>query len=356
LDYIAEGRHAEQFAVNFTGSPRVDLPRVYWDRTTVRVLTLERIEGIKINQYAQLSAAAVDRSEVARMVFKAYLKQVFEDGFFHADPHPGNLFIRPLPDKTWQRRGIPFDLVFLDFGAVGHISDHSRTLMRRMVIATVRRNYPELVRLAKELGFLLPDADTRALAVAIETLFDRFYGLTMAELTAIELEEVEQLARQFRDLLYQFPFQIPQDFIWLGRTLAILSGIATGLDPDFNPIEELQPFARRLIGAEAGSLLNEYARDASELATLLLTLPRRAERLLLRVEDGDLTREATDPLVEGMAGIEGAINRLTDTMLMMALSAGWYVSRKEEPPLSRSAPLMLVGMLWALWRIVRGTR
>ncbi len=365
LDYIAEGRHAEQFAENFASNPNVDLPKVYWQLTTLRLLTLERIEGIKINHYAALEQAGIDRAEVAKRVFNAYLKQVFEDGFFHADPHPGNLFIRPrvapppAPTRRGQPeavRGTPFDLVFIDFGAVAHISEQSRGLMRRMVIATVQRDYAELVRLAKELGFLLPEADNRALVLALETLFDRFYGLNMVELAAIDFEEIEQLSRQFRDLIYSFPFQIPQDFIWLGRTLSILSGIATGLDPAFSPIEELQPFARRLVGAEAGNLAEDALREASELAALFFALPRRLERLLRRIEDGEITREATDPLAESMAGIEGAINRLTDTMLMMTFSAGWFLTRDEEEPLSHSAPLMLLASAWVLWRMIRGRR
>ncbi|MDQ4078578.1 MAG: AarF/UbiB family protein [Chloroflexota bacterium] len=356
LDYIAEGRHAEQLAENFADDPHVDLPRVYWKLTTLRVLTLERIDAIKINNYAALERAGISRPEVAQKVFQAYLKQIFEDGFFHADPHPGNLFIRPLDEPRPAGRGVPFDLIFLDFGAVGHISDRSRSLMRRMVIATVRRDYPELVRTAKELGLLLPEADNRALILALETLFDRYYGLTMAELSAVDFDEIEQLSRQFRDLLYEFPFQIPQDFVWLGRTLSILGGIATGLDPNFNPVDQLQPFARRLVGAEAGTRVVESAREASELAFILFTLPRRLEHLLRRVEDGELIDEANLPLVEGMAGIEGAVNRLTDTMMMMMFSVGWYVMRDEEGPLSYASPVMLLASLWAIVRLIRGRR
>ncbi len=356
LDYIAEGRQAEQFAQNFAGDPRVDLPLVYWSLTTLRVLTLERMEGIKINQYAALERAGVSRAAVAEKVFQAYLKQVFEDGFFHADPHPGNLFIRPHEAAATGGGVRGFDLIFVDFGAVGHITERSRSLMRRMVVATVQRDYAELVRLAKELGFLLPDADNRALIVALETLFDRFWGLNMAELSSIGFDEIEQLSRQFRDLLYTFPFQIPQDFVWLGRTLAILGGIATGLDPNFNPVESLQPFARRLIGAETGAHLSGIGREASEMAAILFALPRRLERLLRRVEDGDVLDEATEPLTEAMAGIEGSINRLTDSMLMMGFGVGWYMLKDEEEPLAFSAPVMLIAGAWALWRLVRGRR
>ena len=113
---------------------------------------------------------------------------------------------------------------------------------------------------------------------AMETLFERFYGLNMQELTGIDYDEIEQLTKQFRDIIFDFPFQLPQDFIFLGRTLSMLAGLATGLDPNFSPIAGLEPFARRLIGAEAGNLVNQYAREAAELITIALALPRRAQR------------------------------------------------------------------------------
>lgn len=354
LDYIAEGRSAEQFAENFESDKQVSLPKPHWPLTTMRVLTLERVSGIKINHYAELEAAGISRAQVANKVFKVYLKQVFEDGFFHADPHPGNLYVRPKGEKSTDGTPRDFELIFIDFGMVGHISEKTRALLRRMVIATVQRDYPELVRLAKELGFLLPDADTKALVIAIETLFERFYGLNMSELTAIDYEEIEQLTKKFRDLLFDFPFQLPQDFIFLGRTLSMLAGLATGLDPNFSPVAGLEPFARRLIGAEAGNIVNDYAREASELVGLLLALPRRMDRLLRRVEDGDLAAESLQPMVDGMSGIEGAINRLTDTMLMMAFSVGWYFLKEEKGPLRHAAPGALMAMLYAVWRLIRG--
>ncbi|MBA3530924.1 MAG: AarF/ABC1/UbiB kinase family protein [Ardenticatenales bacterium] len=352
LDYVAEARHAEQFAENFKDDPHVDLPRPYWPLTTVRILTLERILGIKINEYEALERAGISRAEVAEKMFSVYLKQVFEDGFFHADPHPGNLFIRPR-GESGRRVNRSFDLVFIDFGMVGHISERSRALMRRMVIATVQRDYAELIRLSKELGFLLPEADNRALIAALETLFDRYYGMSMAELTSIDYAEVEQLIQQFRDIIYDFPFQIPQDFIFLGRTLGILSGIATGLDPQFSPLGGLEPFARRLIGAEAVGAIGEAAREASELAVLLVALPRRLDRLLRRIEDGDLAEEAVQPALDRLEGIEGAFNRLTDTIMLIGFSAGWYFTREEEGRISYS---MIAGAAWMIWRQLKGRR
>ncbi|MGB0388811.1 MAG: ABC1 kinase family protein [Ardenticatenaceae bacterium] len=356
LDYIAEGHHAEKFAENFRDDPQIVLPKPYWPLTTKRVLILERVEGIKINDYAALEEAGVSRAEVAEKVFWAYLKQVFEDGYFHADPHPGNLFIRPRGKPPEDGSNRPFDLVFLDFGMVGHISDASRVLMRRMVIAAVQRDYAELVALSRELGLLLPEADNRALMAALDTLFERYYGLSMAELTAIDYDEIQELSEEFRDLIYDFPFQVPQDFIFLGRTLAMLSGLATGLDPNFSPVGGLEPFARQLISAEGGNVVSEAAREISEVAMILFALPRRLDRVLRRIEDGELANEALEPVLEKLEDIEGAYNRLTDSILMIAFTIGWYLTKEEEERPAHVSDGMLLGALWMLWRQRKGRR
>ena len=355
LDYIAESHNAERFAENFAADPQVVRPKPYWPLTTRRVLTLERVEGIKINNYAALEQAGVSRAEVAEKVFWVYLKQVFEHGFFHADPHPGNLFIRPRETKAEDGKSRPFDLVFLDFGMVGHIPDRSRVLLRRMMIAIVQRDYVELVRLSRELGFLLPEADNKALIAALDTLFERYYGLSMAELTAINYDEIEQLSEQFRDLIYDFPFQIPQDFIFLGRTLAMLSGLATGLDPSFSPVAGLEPFARQLIGAEGGNALSEAAREISELALILFALPRRIDRVLRRLEDGQLADEALKPILAKLEDIEAAYNRLS-YILMIAFTVGWYITKKEKQAHPGTSRWILFALLCMMWRQLRGRR
>lgn len=355
LDYIAEGHHAERFAQNFAADAQVALPQPYWPLTRGRVLVLERVQGIKINDYAKLEQAGISRAEIAEKVFSVYLKQVFEDGFFHADPHPGNLFIRPHAVEVEPGQNRPFDLIFLDFGMIGHISDRSRGLLRQIVIATVQRDYTEIIRLSRELGLLLPEADNKSLSKALDLLFERYYGLSMAELTAIDFDEIEELTEQFRDLIYDFPFQVPQDFIFLGRTLGMLSGLATGLDPSFSPVAGLEPFARQLIGAQGGNTLSEAAREISEIALILFGFPRRIDRVLRRVEDGELADEAIEPILTKLEHLEGAYNRLTDTILMIALTIGWYISKddKEEPNTSR---WMLIGLFWMIWRQITNRR
>lgn len=342
LNYIMEAQSAERFAESFADTLDIEVPAPIWELTTERVLVLERIQGIKITNYAELEAAGVSRQEVAQRLFRAYLHQIFVDGFFHADPHPGNLFVRPDPAGPPTQQGVSFVLIFVDFGMMGEIPPETRDRLRDVLVAVIQRDFRRLVRLAKELNFLLPEADDTAVARAFETLFDRYYGLSLGELSRIDVEEIESLISEFRDLLYSFPFQIPQNFILLGRCLGILSGQATGLDPDFNPVEEIEPFARRLLGREAGPEAERLVQDALRWIAIVASLPRQVDETLrfLRDTPVPVSLDQEDLLTRRLAGLEGAVNRLTDTILLITAIAGGILLYSQEPLLA-----------WGLWAV-----
>ena len=342
LDYIQEAENADRFADTFEADPGVEIPRPMWELTTGRVLVLERIHGIKINKYSSLEDAGVSRKEVAHRLFRLYLRQIFVDGFFHADPHPGTLFIRPDPAGPPAQRGVRFVLVFVDFGMVGTIPPDVRDRLRDVLVAVIQRDFRRIVRLAKELNFLLPEADETAVARALETLFERYYGMSLGELSKIDISEIEGLISEFQDLLYQFPFQVPQNFILLGRCLGILNGQATGLDPDFNPVEEIEPFARQLLGEQAGPELERLLQDALEWLSVVATLPREVNTTMrfLRDTPVPVTVDEDDMLTRGIVNLEGAVNRLTDTVLLISTSAGGYFVHQQDPLIA-----------WSLWAI-----
>ena len=202
--------------------------------STLRVLTLEDVFAIKITDYDAITAAGIDRGEVARKLLDTYLEQIFEDGFFHADPHPGNLFITPLPPaKGSKRKTVRWQLTFVDFGMVGHVPENLRKGLRETVIAVGTRDAARLIKSYKELGFLLPGADTQALEQASAAVFDRFWGMSMSELKNVRPNEVHDIGHRVRDVMVETPFQVPNDLLMLVRTVAILSGMCTGLDPNF---------------------------------------------------------------------------------------------------------------------------
>ena len=322
LDYIAEGHNAERFAESFAGNPKVRIPLPRWSHTTKRVLTLERVGGIKITDYQALTEAGIDRGAVAQCLFETYLQQVFIDGFFHADPHPGNLFVRPLgdpPPKGDLSR--EFQLVFVDFGMVGHLTPQVMDQLRETVIGLAARDVPRIIESWDRLGFFLPGTDLRPIEAAAEKVFARFYGLSMGELARIDHREFADLALEFRDLIFQMPLQLPQDFIFMGRMLGILSGLATGLDPDFNVFEGVEPFARELLAAEKEEWAERLLNELQSMGALLWRLPRLTEETMLTLSRGGLeVRIGESGELERLIGrLERGMDRLLRGIVLASL-------------------------------------
>ena len=183
-----------------------------------------------------------------------YLRQIFEERFFHADPHPGNLFVYPLPPDTdaynaqGDQEGNPFYLIFIDFGMAGTLTPQIVNGLIGTMAAVITRDADKMVKSYSELGFLLPGADTERLEEATRAVFDQVWGLSMAQMSNISYDSMADIGKEFNDLLFSMPFQVPQDFIYLGRTMGILSGICHRSRPELQPLERnpaLRPEADR---------------------------------------------------------------------------------------------------------------
>ena len=320
VDYLAEGRNAEVFSENFKDVPRVHVPRVVWSHTTRRVLTLEDVFAIKITDYDAISAAGIDRSEVANELLDVYLKQIFDDGFFHADPHPGNLFVTPLPGQMENEKPA-WRLTFVDFGMVGHVPDNLRLGLRELLVSMGTRDATRLVRSYQTLDILLPGADLKLIERATSQVFEMFWGKSMNELRGISHEQMFAFADQFRDLMYNLPFQLPQNLLMLGRTVAILSGMCTGLYSDFNLWDQLAPYATKLVSQEVGSNWRVWLDEIGNVLKELIALPSQAGRVMSQVQRGDLTVQV--PAVSRQIGsLEKAINRLTGSVIFATFLLG----------------------------------
>ncbi len=253
LSYRHEARNAERFAEMFKNDLGVYIPTIYHDDSTDRVLTIEDVTTIKLDDYAALEAAGISRFAVAKRLMNTYLRQVFEERFFHADPHPGNLFIYPLPPDSdaykaqATQEGNPFYLIFIDFGMVGTLTPQIVNGLISTMAAVVTRDATKLVKSYSELGILLPGADTERIEEATRAVFDQVWGLSMSQMSSVSYDSMANLGKEFSDLLFAMPFQVPQDFIYLGRTMGILSGLATSLDANFNPWSELLPYTQKMV-------------------------------------------------------------------------------------------------------------
>ena len=324
IDYLQEAENARTFFENFKDDRDVHVPRVISSLTTLRVLTLEDVFAIKITDYDAISAAGIGRGEVARKLLDVYLEQIFEDGFFHADPHPGNLFVTPLPPKKGSKsRKVRWRLTFVDFGMVGHVPENLSEGLRETVVGVGTRDAARLIKSYKALGFLLPGADTQSLEQASAMVFDRFWGLSMSELRNVGVGEMHDIGHRMRDLMVEMPFQVPNDLLMLVRTVAILSGMCTGLDPNFNLWGQLEPYAKKLVAEEAGSLfdLDNILNQLGSLVTTLIALPAQTSRIMSQIEAGGLTVQSPQVTREVRA-LSRSVDRLTGGVVFAALLIG----------------------------------
>jgi predicted unusual protein kinase regulating ubiquinone biosynthesis (AarF/ABC1/UbiB family) len=334
IDYLAEAENARTFAAMFADDPSVRIPAVHGEQTTVRVLTLEDVYFIKVTDYAAIEAAGVDRAEVADRLMGTYLRQIFVDGFFHADPHPGNLFVQPPEGENGWR------LVFVDFGMVGRLTPEAKAGLRDLAVALGTRDMDRLIRGYQTLGVLLPGADLDRLKEAQQALLDRLWGRSMRELIDMKPGEMRAFAAQYRDVLVEAPFQVPADLIFLGRCLGILSGLCTGLNPGFNVFEGLAPFARGLVEEEAGDWLDRILNWLIENGRRLTALPGRLEAVLADLQAGKLTVTAkADPSLDrSLTRLTRAINGLVAALVFAALLlAGTVLYVNDERALALAA-------------------
>lgn len=348
IDYLAEGKNAETFAANFQGYPGVCVPKVYWEQTTRRVLTLEDVWAIKITDYAAIEQAGISRAEVADRLFKTYLKQIFEDQFFHADPHPGNLFV--LPTRPANIDGyVPWDLVFVDFGMVGRITPRLFTGLREMLIGIGLHDASRVVKAYQMLDVLLPGTNLELLERASARVFESFWGKSTQEMMNMRWEEADQFVHEFGSLLYEMPFQVPENLILLGRCVGILSGMCTGLNPQFNGWTGLAPYARHLVEAEDGSNWQKWLGEIGNWVRVLVSLPGRTETLLDRIEQGRLEVRLPELNIH-VVRLEKAVNRLVGAILLAAflLSAVQMFASGQVPLAIILGAAASITLLWIL--------
>ena len=346
VDYVAEAGNAQRFGEMFAENHEIRIPHVYPEHSSREVLTLEDVYAIKITDYAAIEQACIERAEVARRLLDTYLRQIFLEGFFHADPHPGNLFVEPESEGAWR-------LVFVDFGMVGRLGERVMDGLRELAIGVGTRDPDRLVGAYRTLGVLLPGADLGRIKEAESAMFDRVWGLNMRELTTMDHREMHDFARQFRDVLYEMPFQVPTDLIFLGRCVAILSGMCTGLDPDFNLFDRLGPFARQLMQDEEGEWLDVLLRRLTQEAGSLARLPGKLDQALKRLDEGTLTvtARAAPALEYRLARLSRALDRLVWAVVFGALLlVGALLYSSSEHVLGGiSLGLALVTLVRVLW-------
>ncbi|MBD2465997.1 AarF/ABC1/UbiB kinase family protein [Oscillatoria sp. FACHB-1407] len=275
IEYINEGRNADTFRRNFRDEDWVKVPRVYWRYASPRVLTLEYLPGIKISHYEALEAAGLDRKVLAQLGARAYLQQLLNDGFFHADPHPGNIAVSS--DGA---------LIFYDFGMMGRVQLVTREKLLDTFFGIAQKDADRVVASLIDLGALAPAEDMGPVRRSIQYMLDHFMD------QPFENQSVSAISDDLYEIAYDQPFRFPATFTFVMRAFSTLEGVGKGLDPEFNFMEVAKPFAMQIMSTDNGSdsngFLGELSRQAAQVSSTALGLPRRIEDTIEKLERGDL--------------------------------------------------------------------
>jgi predicted unusual protein kinase regulating ubiquinone biosynthesis (AarF/ABC1/UbiB family) len=348
LDFYREGFHAERFRKNFEGDSTVYIPKVYWDYTTDRVVTLEYVGGIKINDYEALDKAGIDRHHLSQTLVEIYVKQFLDHGFFHADPHPGNLFV--LPGRTGP------EVTFVDFGMVGEITPEMRQRFIDVLLAITRRDTDAIIEGAVALGFIRRGVSLAPIRNAIEWMFERYAGVTTTR--EITFESLDEIQEDIRAIMRENPFNLPVHFAYLGKAFATMVGLLAGLDPTFDIIEEARPFIERLREEARRELPTILLNEAKEIGRVLLSLPRRLDRALSQIERGELRVRNFSPRAAEEAAQAARTRRTVGLNVFAASMVGGSVALYLYDFVSEAYTLFALGILIFLLslRYVRQSR
>ena len=304
LDFRREGHNTDRFRRNFADDPGVSIPRVYWDLTTDHVLTMERVDGFKVNDLAQLDAAGINRHSLAENAGRLVMRMVFVFGFFHADPHPGNFFVRP--DGS---------IALIDFGMVGRLDDRLKDALLRMGMDVVRNDSRRLADELYELGAAGKGASHNTLEHDLDHLLDRLASGSIKELGSPQtIDEILAISQRNR-------LQLPGELVLLSRVWNIINGLGISLDPDFRLVEFAKPYLKQFYMERRSPqvMAGRTAHAALDAIELSLSLPERAGRFFTQMEHGDVKLNVSHEGLENLLlEMKRMVNRITLAVLLAA--------------------------------------
>lgn len=307
LDYLSEGRHAERFAENFTAVPDIYIPRIFWATTTSRVLTMELVTGIKVDQIEALDRASIDRRQVAERAARAVAKMIFEDGYFHADPHPGNLFIQPGGR-----------IALIDFGMVGEITEELRGQLGTLLVAFISNDSDRISSALRMISVTRPTLDRTALRQDVTSFVRLYKGKRLREV------EIAPLITEMLAILRNHHLQLPPELAMLIKMVLMTEGMGVRLDPEFSLGEVLQPYAKRLAQKRLSPrhLAGRLGKAGLEAAELGMVLPEKLLTLMEDMDGGIEVHLRTAELAPLVGRMERMGNRLVAGMITAAFIRG----------------------------------
>ncbi len=273
LNYLQEGRNADQFRENFADNDRIRVPMVYWDLTTSKVITFERLGGHNITEVGKLTELGIDRHSLAADCTMAFMKMVFEDGFFHADPHPGNIFV--------EEDG---RINLVDFGMVGQLDEETREQLIYLFLAVAGNDADGIVEATLSMGAASGNVKREDIKKDIKRFLARYYGLSLKEIN------MAHVMHEIMNVAYNRQLRLPANLSVLGKTILMCEGIGRQLDPEFNLLEVVVPYAKRLLIKQYSPerLWRKTLKGAYQIGRLLTVFPEQLTRLMYRLQDNNI--------------------------------------------------------------------
>jgi ubiquinone biosynthesis protein len=351
MNYTREGKNADRIARQFALKPEVHIPKVYWDFTTSRVLTMELVDGIKLNQPELLLEQGHDLKQTAKLLVNAMFHQVLVDGFFHADPHPGNVFV--LDGGS---------IAFVDFGMVGRLNEDMKFQLGSLLISLMREDSHGIVQAILRLGLVSEDFDPRSLQNDLDLLREQYYDVPLSQVSlGVTMRDLFKVANRHSIV-------IPTDLTLLGKAILTVEGVAERLDPDLSIIKLAEPFGRRLLKERfhPQELQKRWWRQISGFVDTVMSFPQQARQLSKIIRTGKLKMEIAIPEIDLLLQkLDQVSNRITVSIVLLSFSiimVGLIIASSlgKTPSLILHFPVIEVGssvaglmLLWLIYSIFK---
>ncbi|MCU4927193.1 ABC1 kinase family protein [Bacillus cereus] len=351
LNYTIEGQNAEKVAHQFQYHPDICVPKVYWDYTSSKVLTMEYMEGIKLNEFKKLDDQGLNRKVLAERVVQAILHQILIEGFFHGDPHPGNILL--LPGEV---------IAFMDFGMVGSLSPELKQHLASLVISMMRQNTRGVIKAITGMGLVPDDVNMKQLTTDVDYLKQNYYDVPLSQVS------LGKALHELFNIAYKHHIQIPSDITLLGKTLLTIEGVVEKLDPALSILKVAEPFGRQLLKERyhPKKVAEDVLDYVIENGEILIQLPKQLKELTSVMQKGKMRIAITIPELNlFLTKLDRISNRLSFSIvllsfsiIMMGLIIGSALSRKSTllwnlPAIEIGFGAAILMFLWLLYSIFK---
>ena len=344
MDYAQEARNIDRFASNFRDNPHIYIPKVYWEYSTKKVLTMEYVKGISCTDPEEIDKRGFDREYIATESAKAFMKQVFEDGFFHADMHPGNVFI--VDDER---------IALIDFGMVGHLPTEVRNSLVDALNDVISGDIPHYIEVLRDFDVINEETDVPALRIDIEYLVDKYYGRSFKQL------DTPAMLGEMINTLRRHQARVPANVAIFFKGILTIEGFGAHLVPDFNVTEIAEPYVKKVVKDRVSpkNIAKGAYKDTMNLARTMHKLPMQVSHILTNAEKGYLTiKFENEGLDRILAEINVTSNRLAFSLILSSIIVGSsLIIQTGMAPLIAGVPMLgVIGFLTAgimgMWLII----